>query len=112
MMDIDPRRRGRLPESLRALDFALRAAGHHQKSVSLDVGLVLQHAVLGDPDAVERRTERAPGRRLRLHFHRGNGDRGKNPTTNTDPATGGASKQAAEEQPPEATPERLASPKT
>jgi hypothetical protein len=53
-MNIQSRRIGRAEDRLGASDFFRPAARHDEKAISLDVGLVLDHAVFRDADAIER----------------------------------------------------------
>ena len=58
-MHIDLRCAGSRKNLARRFDTVGRIVGNDQKAVSGNHGLVLQHAVLGDADAIERGRKRA-----------------------------------------------------
>src|SRR5664280_3417172 len=98
----------RTKDRLGSSNFLCRAVRHHQKAIGFQGGLVLDHAVLRDADAIERRAKRAHPTNDHSVFDAGDRDGGQISKYDDMPHDGYRQEQPAKEQAPETAPKRAA----
>jgi len=108
LMNIQARRVGRSEKLLRAFDFRGSTSRHDEEAVGLQVGFVLEHAVLRYAQTVERGPQGAQTAYNDGVFEAGDDDGGKISEHDDVPHQRYRHEQPAEEKPPESAPKSAA----